>query len=100
MELFKSSWPCPGLLPPYEEARFMMQHGCELCGGSGYKGRIPIHELMLGTPAIKDAIRERRGADEVRQLALEEGMWTLKMDGTSKVFMGLTDMEHILKVCI
>jgi type II secretory ATPase GspE/PulE/Tfp pilus assembly ATPase PilB-like protein len=88
------------LLPPYEETKFMMQYGCEQCGGSGYKGRIPIHELMLATPAIKDAVRERRGVAELRQLALEEGMWTLKMDGILKVFMGLTDMEHILKVCI
>jgi type II secretory ATPase GspE/PulE/Tfp pilus assembly ATPase PilB-like protein len=88
------------LLPPYEETKFMMQYGCEQCGGSGYKGRIPIHELMLATPAIKDAVRERRGVAELRHLALEEGMWTLKMDGIIKVFMGLTDMEHILKVCI
>jgi len=55
---------------------------------------------MLGTPTIKDAVRERRGVAELRQLALDEGMWTLKMDGINKVFMGLTDMEHILKVCI
>ena len=90
----------PDLLPAYEETNFMMQNGCEHCGGSGYKGRIPIHELMLGTPAIKEAVRERRSVAELRQLALDEGMWTLKMDGINKVFMGLTDMEHILKVCI
>jgi type II secretory ATPase GspE/PulE/Tfp pilus assembly ATPase PilB-like protein len=88
------------LLPTYEETKFMMHYGCEQCGGSGYKGRIPIHEMMVGTQAIKDAVRDRRGVVELRQLALEEGMWTLKMDGIMKVFMGLTDMEHILKVCI
>lgn len=88
------------ILPAYEETKFMMHYGCELCGGSGYKGRIPIHELMLGTPAMKNAVRERRGVTELRQLALEEGMWTLKMDGIIKVCMGLTDMEHILKVCV
>jgi type II secretory ATPase GspE/PulE/Tfp pilus assembly ATPase PilB-like protein len=88
------------ILPSYEEATFMMQQGCEQCGGSGYKGRIPITELMLATPAIKDAVRERRGVAELRQLALKEGMWTLKMDGIMKVFMGFTDMDHILRVCI
>ena len=88
------------LLPAFEETTFMMHCGCDHCGESGYKGRIPIHEMMLGTPAIKEAVRERRGVAELRQLALEEGMWTLKMDGINKVFMGLTDMEHILKVCI
>jgi type II secretory ATPase GspE/PulE/Tfp pilus assembly ATPase PilB-like protein len=89
-----------GILPPYGEATFMMQQGCEQCGGSGYKGRIPITELMLATPAIKDAVRDRRGVAELRQLALTEGMWTLKMDGIMKVFMGFTDMDHILRVCI
>ena len=78
----------------------MMPYGCEQCGGSGFKGRIPITELMLANPAIKDAVRERRGVSELRQLAISEGMWTLKMDGIMKVFMGLTDMDHILKVCV
>lgn len=90
----------PNLLPAFEECAFMMAGGCDHCGGSGYKGRIPIHEMMLGTPAIKEAVRNRLGVAELRQLALEEGMWTLKMDGINKVFMGLTDMEQILKVCI
>ncbi len=90
----------PDILPPYEDANFRMQYGCEKCGGSGYKGRIPITELMLATPAIKDAVRERRGVSDLRQLAIAEGMRTLKMDGIMKVFMGLTNMENILKVCV
>jgi type II secretory ATPase GspE/PulE/Tfp pilus assembly ATPase PilB-like protein len=88
------------ILPTFKEASFMMPYGCEQCGGSGFKGRIPLTELMLATPAIKDAVRERRGVAELRQLAISEGMWTLKMDGIMKVFMGLTDMDHILKVCV
>jgi type II secretory ATPase GspE/PulE/Tfp pilus assembly ATPase PilB-like protein len=88
------------ILPPWKDAAFMMQYGCEQCGGSGYKGRIPITELMLATPAIKDAVREKRGVSELRQMAISEGMWTLKMDGIMKVFLGLTDMDHILKVCV
>jgi type II secretory ATPase GspE/PulE/Tfp pilus assembly ATPase PilB-like protein len=88
------------ILPPYEETDYKMHYGCEQCSGSGYKGRIPITEMMLATPAIKDAVREKRGVSELRRLAIEEGMWTLKMDGILKVLMGLTDMDHILKVCI
>jgi len=78
----------------------MRKQGCDYCGGRGYKGRIAIHELMLGTPAVKSAIREGRSVDELRRLALADGMWTLRMDGIMKVFAGLTNMEHILKVCI
>lgn len=88
------------VLPRYEDADFKIQYGCEQCGGSGYKGRIPITEMMLATPAIKEAVREKRGVFELRHLAIKEGMWTLKMDGIMKVMMGLTDMDHILKVCI
>ena len=78
----------------------MERNGCERCEGTGYSGRIAIHELMLGTPAIKQAIREGHRVDEIRRIALEEGMWSLKMDGVSKVFKGLTDLEHIHKVCL
>jgi type II secretory ATPase GspE/PulE/Tfp pilus assembly ATPase PilB-like protein len=84
----------------YEDAVFMMQNGCEYCGGSGYKGRVPVAELMLATPAIKDAIRERQSVSVLRQIAIGDGMWTLRMDGIMKVLMGVTDMDHILKVCI
>jgi type II secretory ATPase GspE/PulE/Tfp pilus assembly ATPase PilB-like protein len=89
-----------GILPGYEEVDFKMHYGCDQCGGSGYKGRLPVTEMMLATPAVKEAVRERRGVADLRQLAIEEGMWTLKMDGIMKVMMGQTDMDHILKVCI
>ncbi|MGA3115357.1 MAG: ATPase, T2SS/T4P/T4SS family [Syntrophobacteraceae bacterium] len=87
-------------IPTFEDATLMVKSGCEHCGGSGYKGRIAIHELMMGTPALKRAIREGKGAEDLKNIALEEGMWTLKMDGICKVFKGLTDLEHIRKVCL
>ena len=88
------------LIPSYEDATFMMRSGCDLCGNSGYKGRVAIHELMLTTPELKNAIRQESGVEELRKIALADGMWTLKMDGIMKVFTGVTDMEHILKVCM
>ena len=87
-------------IPPYEDATLMENNGCEHCEGRGYNGRIAIHELMLGTPIIKRALREGKGAEELKNIALEEGMWTLKMDGICKVFQGLTDLEHVRKVCL
>lgn len=90
----------PEILPPYEESSFKVKNGCDHCAGSGYKGRIAIHEMMSATPAIKNAIRRELGAEELRKIALSEGMWTLKMDGIMKVLKGETDMEQILRVCI
>ena len=98
---FKRDCPqLPDAIPPFEKATLKMKHGCEQCDNTGYRGRIPIHELMLGTPKMKAAIRQGQGVEELRQLALAEGMWTLRMDGIMKVFQGLTDMEQIHKVCM
>jgi len=99
-ELVRICGRIPDIIPPYEETVFMEKTGCEQCDWRGYRGRLAIHELMLGTPQIKRAIREKRGAGELKMIAIEEGMWTLRMDGIMKVFKGLTDLEQIRKVCI
>ncbi len=88
------------LVPSFEKASLMAPVGCERCNGSGYRGRIALHELMVGTPAIKRAIKENADAQKLKALAQQEGMWTLKMDGIMKVLAGYTDMEQILKVCL
>ncbi|HBG05968.1 MAG: type II secretion system protein E [Geobacteraceae bacterium GWC2_58_44] len=88
------------VLPAFDDAKLMEKCGCERCGGSGYKGRVAIHELMTAIPAIKKAIRHEARVEELREIALQEGMWTLKMDGIMKVLTGDTDMEQILRVCM
>ncbi len=74
--------------------------GCKVCEGSGYRGRIAIHELLPGGGAVRDGIKHKLPADELEQLALSEGMRTLKMDGIRKIFEGQTDLLQILKVCM
>ncbi len=74
--------------------------GCEACGGTGYKGRIAIHELMVGTDAVKRLIQERGKVFELLAQALEDGMRTLKQDGIEKVLQGITDMKQVRAVCI
>lgn len=74
--------------------------GCEACGKSGYKGRLAIHELMVGTESIKIAIKKKLSSEELRDLALAEGMRTLMQDGVAKVLRGDTDMEQILRVSV
>ena len=74
--------------------------GCDTCGGTGYKGRVAIHELMVGTDAVKRLIQERAKVYELLAQALEDGMRTLRQDGIEKVLQGLTDMKQVRAVCI
>jgi len=74
--------------------------GCDQCSGTGYKGRLGIHELMEGTPDIKRMIKKQASAEELFIKANEEGMTTLIQDGILKVFDGLSDMVEVRRVCI
>ena len=74
--------------------------GCPECGDSGYKGRLGLHELMLGSDKVKKLIQEHARVAELLAVALEEDMLTLKMDGMEKVLMGLTDLKIVRSVCI
>ena len=74
--------------------------GCEKCAGTGYRGRVGLHELLIGSDPVKKAIQERARVAELLAIALEEGMHTLKQDGIEKVLQGITDMHQIRAVCI
>ena len=74
--------------------------GCETCSGTGYRGRMGIHELMEGTPKIKLMIKNKDSTEQLFETAMQEGMSTLKQDGIMKVFEGLTDMAEVRRVCI
>ena len=74
--------------------------GCERCNGSGYKGRLGIHELIEGTPEIKILIKQQATSQDLAKQAIKDGMTTLKQDGVHKVFEGITDMREVRRVCI
>jgi len=74
--------------------------GCEECSGTGYKGRIGIHELLYGSKEIKRLIKKQAGSDIILEQAIKEGMTTLKQDGIRKVFQGVTDISEVRRVCI
>jgi type II secretory ATPase GspE/PulE/Tfp pilus assembly ATPase PilB-like protein len=80
--------------------QFFKAKGCDACGGSGYKGRAGLHELMIASDAVKKLIQERSRVTDLFVKSVEEGMSTLKMDGMDKVMMGLTDMKQVRTVCI
>jgi len=74
--------------------------GCDKCTGTGYRGRVGLHELLIGTDAVKKAIQEHARVAELLAICLEDGMHTLKQDGMEKVLQGITDMHQIRAVCI
>ena len=74
--------------------------GCEKCSGSGYKGRIGIHELMEGTPEIKILIKKSATSQDLTKVAVKQGMTRLKQDGIHKVFGGLTDIKEVRRVSV
>ena len=74
--------------------------GCEKCSGTGYRGRVGLHELLIGTDPLKKAIQEHARVSELFAIALEEGMRTLKQDGIEKVLLGITDIHQVRSVCI
>lgn len=82
------------------ELTLYRSRGCEKCSGTGYRGRMGIHELMEGTANIKRLIRKQAPTEDILIEAMKEGLTTLKQDGIQKVFLGLTDIYEVRRVCI
>jgi type II secretory ATPase GspE/PulE/Tfp pilus assembly ATPase PilB-like protein len=59
-----------------------------------------IHELMEGTPEIKLMIKKQSNTEDIFNMALQQGMTTLKQDGILKVLEGITDISEVRRVCI
>ncbi len=82
-----------------EGATLMKGAGCPRCGGTGYKGRTGIHELLVIDDTIRRAINSGKTATDIKDLAIEEGeMWTLRRDGIFKALQGITTLEEVLAV--
>ncbi len=76
---------------------FMRGEGCDNCGGTGYKGRCGFYEVMIMSPALRKAIMNEIGTDELRNIARSEGMLTLREDGMKKVERGTTTLEELVR---
>ena len=74
--------------------------GCQHCGKTGYRGRMALHEVMLVSEHIERLAVERKSSDEIKRVALEEGMIELRDDGLQKTRAGLTAIEEIQRVVI
>jgi type IV pilus assembly protein PilB len=71
-------------------------HGCPTCGGTGYKGRVGIHELMTNSEELTEGINKEAEVAELKRIAMKNGMKTLHQDSMLKAKMGLTTIEEAL----
>ncbi|HET8720685.1 MAG TPA: GspE/PulE family protein [Nitrospira sp.] len=88
------------LVPDYDQLLLPRGRGCEQCRGSGFKGRVPLHELLVGTDAIKQLIQSKTKTSEMLTAALHGGMQTLLADGIRKVVQGLTTYRQVRAVAV
>jgi len=72
--------------------------GCRFCNGTGYKGRLGIFELIKITDTLRNLITGSAPLEKIREVALREGMHTLKEDGLRKVGRGVTTLEEVIRV--
>jgi len=88
-------------LPAYKGSLTLYRaNGCEVCNYTGYRGRMGLHELLMGTDAIKKLIEKKALVDQIRKQGIQDGMTTLKQDGLDKVFQGKSDLPQIRRVCM
>jgi len=74
--------------------------GCEVCNHSGFKRRVALHELLVGSEEIKNLIQARARTAEILSVAMRDGMVTLLQDGIQKVLKGLTTYRQVRAVAI
>jgi general secretion pathway protein E len=72
--------------------------GCSRCGGTGYRGRIGLYELLIISDEIRHLINTGADSNVIRKKAIEEGMQTLRQDALTKLSEGLTTVEEVVRV--
>jgi type IV pilus assembly protein PilB len=81
-----------------KDATMFKGAGCRACNNTGYRGRIGIFELMAVDDDVQKLIYQRVPSTEIRKLARQKGMKTLREDGMLKVFTGMTTLEEVMRV--
>jgi len=81
-----------------QDIKFYQGKGCALCSQTGYKGRVGIYEVLKTSPKIQELVLHKATADEVRKVAVEEGMKTLRQLAIEKLLAGMTTIEEVIRV--
>jgi len=87
-------------IPQDSTFRLARGKGCETCNRTGFKGRVALHELLLGSDRIKRMIQTKARTDEMVKAAIEDGMTTLMQDGIQKTLLGHTTFKEVKAVAI
>ena len=87
-------------IPQDNTFRLARGKGCETCNRSGFKGRVALHELLLGSDKIKHMIQTKARTEEMLQAAIAAGMTTLMQDGVQKTLLGHTTFKEVKAVAI
>ncbi|HHD82840.1 MAG TPA: type II secretion system protein GspE, partial [Bacteroidetes bacterium] len=77
--------------------KFYKGRGCKVCMNTGYKGMVGIFEILQVTSKIREAILERKSTDELQEIAIKEGMLSLRQAAVEKLKEGVTDIENVIK---
>ncbi len=77
-------------------AKIFRAKGCDVCKGTGYKGRCGMHELLILNDEIRLQLLKDPSAIPVKEIAMRNGMRTIAMDGLEKVLLGLTTVKEVL----
>ena len=96
-ELAAARWPFGQIEAPMEMWR---AHGCRSCAGTGYRGRIALHEVMTVSEDIERLSVERASAHDIGHVAVNEGMEMLRADGLRKAAAGETTLAEVLRVAV
>jgi type IV pilus assembly protein PilB len=96
-ELVGARWPEEDLAVPEWVYRPV---GCRNCANTGYRGRIAIHEVMTVSPEIESLTIRRASSNEIREVAVDQGMYDLRADGLAKASGGLTSIREVSRVAI
>ena len=83
----------------YDEQLLLYRgRGCEICRRTGFQGRVPLHEFLVGSEEIKGLIQARARTVEMLNMAMRDGMTTLMQDGIRKVLLGITTYREVRAV--
>ena len=90
----------PFELVPEGKMNFFEPVGCDRCGGTGYKGRLGLFELMIVSEALRDQVIHRSSTSEMYRTAVEDGMIPLRSDGMMKAARGATTIGEVLRTVV
>jgi len=86
-----------GIMENPDSLRIFEPKGCPVCNDTGYKGRVGVYEVMEISPALREMIVDRASNVEIKDMAIKEGMLTLRLDGIEKFKAGQTSLEEVLR---